>query len=713
MVYGEQLNNAWVGGLNSPQFATMQIGGDAGPELVVFDKVGHFFMGFSRSGDGWKYNPDLTQNFPDIREWVVFRDFNADGAMDVFAFSDAPGISGMSVYKGYFESGQLLFERFTFPNSYNLVQYLRNGGQTQLLYVTNIDYPVIDDLDCDGDLDIATFNAAGGLLELFANQSVESGFGLDSLVFRYTNGCWGGIFESGATEVIDLAVVSGDCAYNLSSSDTFLEFRHTGSALNALDLNNDGLKELFISDISFNNISVLWNEGNCEEAWFQRQETFFPEMDTPVNLPSFPAAFICDVNLDGNTDVLAAPNLSLGGKDFDNVWFYENIGTEEVPQYHLRQENWLVGEMLDLGTGAHPVLVDVDADGLTDLVVGNMGFYQEDYQRDSRLFYFRNTGTLIQPAFTLMDDDYLGLSRYRGLSFNFVPNFGDFDGDQDLDILVGEENGSLFYAENLAGPGRPLEFDDWVYPFAGIDVGNSSAPFMVDINGDGLTDLLVGERNNGNINYFQQLGAGSDKLFEPNQSLSPNLEKFGGIDTRIPGYINGFSAPLVFESDGARYLLTGTDNGKLELYEIPVEDFTAVFPLVSEKWGDIYTGTRSKAALGDLDNDGLLELVIGNYRGGLGVFATRTAGKLVTSSYEREGISRLSVFPNPMSEYLNFNSPEDGLLEVFDLQGKIILQTIVKKGWQQISLAEETPGTYWLRLKESTGSSYAARVVKL
>lgn len=712
-VSGEKLNNPWCGGFNSPQFATMQIEGDATPELVVFDKVGHFFMGFSWSENQWIYDPELTHTFPDIREWAVFRDFNADGAMDIFAFSDAPGISSMAVYKGTMESGRLNFERFSFPNSYNLLQYLRNGGQSQLLYVTNIDYPAVDDLDCDGDLDIATFNAAGGLLELFTNQSVESGFGLDSLIFRYTDGCWGGIFESGATEAIDLASASGDCAYNLRHPDDKLEFRHTGSALNTADLNNDGLKELFISDISFSNISVLWNAGTCSETWFNRQEIFFPEMDTPVNLPSFPAGFPCDVDLDGNTDLLVAPNLSLGGKDYENVWFYQNTGTNAAPEFHLAQENWLVGDMLDLGTGAHPALVDVDADGLMDLVVGNMGFYREDYQRDSRLFYFKNTGTLSEPSFTLEDDDFLGLSRYNGLTFNFVPTFGDFDGDQDLDVLVGEENGSLFYAENLAGPGKPFEFGEWIYPFAGIDVGNSSAPFMADINGDGLIDLLIGERNNGNINYFQHLSKESDKLFEPNQSLSPNLEKFGGIDTRIPGYINGFSAPLVFESEGKRYLITGTDNGILELYEIPAEDFTGVFPLVSEKWGEIYTGTRTKIALGDLNNDGLMELVIGNYRGGLGVFETGTLGQLVTSDRRTIGTTRLRVFPNPGFGPLYLSCPEEGLLEVFDLQGKTIMQTHLSKGLQQIPLEGKQPGTYLLRMRDSKGMVYTARWIKL
>ena len=709
----KELLNAWAGGLNSPQFYEVRVKEDDQSELVVFDRVGHVFLGFAWEGGSWKYDPTLLAHFPQVRELVIFKDYNVDGVSDLFAFSDAPGISSVAVYQGYFKEGLLHFRRVVFPNSYNLLEYARNTGKNQLLYVTNIDIPAIDDLDCDGDLDVATFNAAGGLLELFVNLSVESGFGRDTLLFRLADPCWGGIYETGATEQIDLSAAPGTCAYENLTASAELEFRHTGSALNTLDMNNDGIKELLISDVSFNNLSLLSNAGTCEQAWFERQEVFFPEGDIPVSIPTFPAAFLLDADQDGLTDLVVAPNLSLGGKDFAQVWHYNNTGSSAFPEFKRVADDWLVGDMLDLGTGAHPVWVDVDADGLLDLVVGNMGFLGADYQRDSRLLYFRNAVSRENPELVLADSDFLGLVAYQDFTFNFVPTFGDLDGDGDLDVLVGEEGGSLFFAENVSGVGQPMRFGAWEYPFAGIDVGNSSAPFIADINGDGYPDLLVGERNNGNINYFQHLEPGSGRQFEPNQALFPNVERFGGIDTRIPGFINGFSAPLVIPSENGRLLLTGTDNGRLECYALPDSNFAQPFEQLSEAWGGVYTGTRTKLSLGDINSDGLLELVIGNYRGGLGVFATDIkVNNVATNAPNEPASSFLRIFPNPTHDLLQLQTNASGTMELYDIQGGLQLRVTIDVGMQTIRLGALPPGTYLLRLVTREGPTIAQKIVR-
>ena len=60
------------------------------------------------------------------------------------------------------KDNNLSFRRIHFKATFKYLFFpLFVGGQTNL-YVTRIDIPALDDMDCDGDLDIVTFNLNGG-----------------------------------------------------------------------------------------------------------------------------------------------------------------------------------------------------------------------------------------------------------------------------------------------------------------------------------------------------------------------------------------------------------------------------------------------------------------------------------------------------------------------------------------------------------------------
>ncbi|MBZ0111960.1 MAG: FG-GAP-like repeat-containing protein, partial [Thermoanaerobaculia bacterium] len=131
------------------------------------------------------------------------------------------------------------------------------------------------------------------------------------------------------------------------------------------------------------------------------------------------------------------------------------------------------------------------------------------------------------------------------------PNLVDFDGDGDLDIVAGSDSGKVEFIENTGSTSSP----SFQYPVAGFDpfdgvsVFSRSAPEMADLDGDGDLDAIVGNIDT-RVRYFENTGSSS----------SPSFAQ-----------------------------VTGTNN-----------------PFFS-----ISAGYTSRTALGDLDGDGDLDLILG------------------------------------------------------------------------------------------------------
>ena len=83
------LENALTGGLNSPQLSAVDLNNDGLQDLYVFDRVGFVSRCFLNRGapgqPDYIWAPEYESRFPPLRQWVLLRDFNRDGAMDIFA----------------------------------------------------------------------------------------------------------------------------------------------------------------------------------------------------------------------------------------------------------------------------------------------------------------------------------------------------------------------------------------------------------------------------------------------------------------------------------------------------------------------------------------------------------------------------------------------------------------------------------------------------
>lgn len=701
-VDGKLLAFPLAGGLNNPQISQADLNGDGLPDLYVFDRTGGTHLVFINQGDDYRYAPEYADRFPqELNDWVLIRDFNGDGVPDLFTQAQRTEfVQGIIVFQGRMDNGRIAFERMSFDHPRNIIPFtLSNGTKTQV-YVSNVDYPAIDDIDCDGDLDLLTFSPSGGYIEFYANRSVELGYGRDSIILELVDDCWGGVFEGSVAQELGLADSPGDC-FNAFGQ---IEERHPGSTLLSFDATGNGVKDLILGHVTYPTLNFLTNSGDCEQAWVSEQQINFPADGVPVELPLFPVSFLADVNFDGKRDLLVAPNSVNISEDREVVWLYENAGTADVPDFRFQQRDFLVGDMVDLGTGASPTFVDYNADGLLDLVVGNVGAYLPFGERDTRLFLFENVGTAESPAFELVDDDYLGLSAFSTFT-SFAPTFGDLDGDGDLDVLVGEVLGQLFYAENIAGPGNPMVFGPWQYDYMGIDVGSVSVPCIVDLDRDGLPDLLVGERT-GNINFFKNIGTATEPMFNPDPEAMPNKLALGNINAAVPGSITGHSVPVVLDQNGTFLLFVGTEAGQIEVYKGIEDNIYGTFQQDAERMGGLRVGARTRPAFADLNNDGRLEVIVGNQRGGLNAYRTNLGPDSTTPSTAAAALPALSIWPNPASEALQLSWPgaSGGFhLTLYDAQGQNVLQAVSDGPDYRLGVQQLPAGLYFLRASGQGG----------
>jgi len=678
------LSLPWTGGLNTPQFSSVDLDEDGDEDLVVYDKSGDKLTAFLNDGSltdtaMYHYAPQYEFIAPsDLFSWAILRDFNNDDVPDLFTHTN----SGIRVFKGYRNAGIINFELYS-----NLLKY-NDGGFSVNIYTSIDDIPAIEDVDLDGDLDVLTFGVFGTTVEYYINQSLERGFGLDSLVFITGDLCWGGFAENSTNNGVTLGACRGGGIVQPAPVGS----RHVGSTILAYDMDDDRDLDLLLGDVAYSSMVKLINGGDSSFAVITSYDSVYPSCERSISMDIFPAAFKADVNNDGLDDLLIAPNTRAVARDVKNVAFYR--GTGNTCPVAFGTDSFLVGEMLDFGSDAKPVLFDYNFDGLTDLVIGNYGYYRPFSNVLSGLALYENLGTETEPVFSERSADLGSISSYNLVAVH--PAFGDLDGDGKQDLLLGEQFGLLHFFKNN---GTTISnFNTMTTPsFFNLDVGQFSAPFIYDLNKDGLNDIVCG-RKDGRLTYFWNYGSASNPQFSQDSSNS----SLGQVNVTVPGFTEGNSTPFVYtdSTNGFDYLLVGSRRGAVFKYLIDTASLrSGPFPLVDTNFMTYRPGYNVCLTRADLNKDGYQDYILGNSRGGIQFLSDTLLDTLVTVAVPSAQPSSFKLYPNPVKDQLNVVMVERGKWNVMitDVSGRLVRTLTIEQESVQIDVSSMNQGLYIIR----------------
>lgn len=667
---GTNLVNPWAGGANVPQLSAIDLNKDGILDLIIFDKNGDQINCFINNGTqgevDYHYAPEYNALFPPLEDWVLLRDYNCDGKMDIFTSENG----AIRLYKNVNSTDELSFELI------GTILTDRGSGPTNL-YVSSVDIPHIGDLDFDGDLDILTFSIIGSNVEWHKNNSIEKYGICDSLDFTLADFCWGDFSENFS----DNSVTLNDCGKSQSSNPK--EAKHSGSTVTALDLNDDSYFELLLGDVTFDNMVMLENSASTENALMVSQDVNFPSYNTSINLTKFPAAYFLDLNNDDQKDLIITPNGNNVSHNYENIWFYENDSPNDEVHLNLVQTNVLLDEMIEVGSGAHPVFFDYNKDSLMDLIVANYGYYITGGNFNSQLALYKNIGTLTEPKFEWITDDYggLGLLNFEN---NIIPTFGDIDNDGDQDMLLGDSDGKLHLMKNIEINGEANFFMNSVNYFD-IDVGSFASPFLVDLDRDGDLDLIIGSRQGQIFHYENQGDASEGDFVLINDTL-------GNINLTDPIYNTAYTTPTIIDSEDGYELFIGTEKGHLYHYKDLDDNLEGSFQLVTDSMQLYSKSIKTAPALYDLNNDGWNDMLIGLYTGGVHLLFGADLNEFSTTELK---IKSLNVYPNPSKGEFTISSTKlVSSIYVYSLSGKEVLRNYNSSTF---NLSGLTAGLYFVK----------------
>ncbi|MBR8829253.1 MAG: VCBS repeat-containing protein, partial [Gomphosphaeria aponina SAG 52.96 = DSM 107014] len=379
----------------------------------------------------------------------------------------------------------------------------------------------------------------------------------------------------------------------------------SGSTPTLVDIDKDGDLDAFLGE-SNGNIRYFKNTGNSSNPKFIAVTGTGNPLNG-VNVGLYSAPTLVDIDGDGDFDALI-------GEFYGSIKYFRNTGNSSNPKFIAVTGTGNPFDGQDVGYNSTPTLVDIDGDGDFDAFIGEI--YGE-------IKYYKNTGSSNNPQFIEVTGtgnpfDGEGVGSYSKIIL------ANIDGDGDFDAFVGGGDGKIKYFKNTGSSSNPqlIAVTGAENPFNGVDVGNNSAPTLVDINQDGDLDAFIGA-SDGTIKYFENVPQTTTT------NIAPSFVKFTAVaGTGNPlnkRDVGNFSTPNLvdIDKDGDLDALIGASDGTIKYFRNTGNSSNPKFIPVTgtgNPFNGQDVGNYSTPNLVDIDKDGDLDALIGEFFGNIKYF---------------------------------------------------------------------------------------------
>lgn len=398
------------------------------------------------------------------------------------------------------------------------------------------------------------------------------------------------------------------------------------------DLDGDGIVDLAMATYSGGVDYIRWykNDGNGN----------FSETATSVvssTITAIDGLTIADIDGQHGNDIIAT------SVDQDKLVYFLSDGAGGFDS-----EVQIGGA---IGGAGQVVAGDINKDGDIDLAL-------VAWDAIEKVSWFSGDGT---GNFTAETDIAI-----VGTDGPFHIDIKDFDGDTDLDILVGYFNAGIeiYYNQYIESGTMTVS---WIKDVVTVDSGFSYLiqAIFADVNNDGVMDVLKVDNSTGDVEWFSKIKNGASTL---------NVLNYDSVlDEKIiarPGTV----AIADVDNDNIDDVII-TDAGTNDIAMIWFKGATNASPSVTPVLEDDSNHQLYSIAVDDFDYDGYNDIAyagFSNAAGGIYWYENETD---LLGLNDKE-LSSINLYPNPTTNklYIKSSLTENFKVTVFDILGKKVIE---------------------------------------